>query len=242
MAEPGGGGAGWPPLLAAASGRRSAGLRRIFFAGASALAYGRLAWLYEAVAWLFSNGEWHLWRRQALVVLRAVRDATAARILEVGCGSGALLVELAAVGSGGVIGLDPSRPLLRAAQRRLRRAGLARAWCVCGEAQSAPLADASLDAIILTFPTAYVFDLRVWQEFARLLAPDGCVIWVDSGEVFRPNPIARALQAVLSPDPAVQRLMEAMPAHLHPLGLDAAWQTHTLAHSRIAVLLARRTG
>ena len=43
-------------------------LRRSLFILASWLAYGLLTPLYEAAAWLFSNGEWHTWRRQAVVL------------------------------------------------------------------------------------------------------------------------------------------------------------------------------
>ena len=87
--------------------------------------------------------------------------------------------------------------------------------------------------------TAFVFDLRTWQEFRRVLAPGGCVIWVDGGEVFRPNLLARLLQALLTPHPAAQRLMLAMPGRLTDLGFTAAWRTHELTASRVSMLIAR---
>ncbi|MBK9230708.1 MAG: class I SAM-dependent methyltransferase [Anaerolineae bacterium] len=246
-------------------------LRRSLFILASWLAYGLLTPLYEAAAWLFSNGEWHTWRRQAMVMLAGQATATGVRpaILEVGCGTGALLAELAAEGSL-VVGLDRSAQMLDVAVRRLRQGGLAaeRATInlgaddhvhrhglssnsemrsaqgapvipVQGLAQAIPLPAASVDGIILTFPTAFVFDLRAWQEFRRLLAPGGRVIWVDGGEVFRPNLLARLLQALLTPDPAAQRLMLAMPGRLTDLGFTAAWHTHELTASRVSILIAQ---
>lgn len=246
-------------------------LRRSLFILASWLAYGLLTPLYEAAAWLFSNGEWHTWRRQAVVMLAGQATATGVRpaILEVGCGTGALLAELAAEGSL-VVGLDRSAPMLDAAVRRLRQGGLAaeRATInlgaddhvhryglssnsemrsaqgapvipVQGLAQAIPLPASSVDGIILTFPTAFVFDLRTWQEFRRVLAPGGCVIWVDGGEVFRPNLLARLLQALLTPDPAAQRMMLAMPGRLTDLGFTAAWRTHELTASRVSILIAQ---
>lgn len=220
--------------------RRGVRLKRLGFQLASSLAYGWLAPLYEAVAQLFSNGEWHTWRRQAIVALRARVGLpnVQPRILEVGCGTGALLAEASAAGSA-VIGLDRSAPMLRAAAQRLRRGGLTSVLLVQGMAQAIPLAACSVDCIILTFPTAYVFDLRTWQEFRRLLAPGGWVIWVDGGEIDHPNLIARLLQALLSPDLAAQRLMLAMPAQVRSVGFAAGWQTHELPSGRVSILTAQ---
>jgi SAM-dependent methyltransferase len=215
-------------------------LKRLGFQLASSLAYGWLAPLYEAVARLFSNGEWHTWRRQAVVVLAARTALTGVqpRILEVGCGTGALLIEMTVAGSS-VIGLDRSAPMLRAAAQRLRREGSPPVILVQGMAQAVPLPAHSVDCIVLTFPTAYVFDLRTWQEFHRLLTPGGWVIWVDGGEIDRPNLIARLLQALLSPDLDAQRLMLAMPAHVRGLGFAASWQTHELPSGRVSILTAQ---
>ena len=180
-------------------------LRRSLFILASWLAYGLLTPLYEAAAWLFSNGEWHTWRRQAVVMLAGQATATGVRprILEVGCGTGALLAELSAAGSL-VVGLDRSASMLHAAARRLRQGGLtaeratinlgaddhvhrhglssnsemrsaqgAPVIPVQGLAQAIPLPAASMDCIILTFPTAFVFDLRnvpmVIQAISQIL-------------------------------------------------------------------------
>lgn len=215
-------------------------LKRLVFQWASSLAYGLLAPLYETVAQLFSNGQWHTWRRQAIVALRARTALTGVqlRILEMGCGAGALLIELTAVGSP-VIGLDRSAPMLRAAAQRLRRDGSPPVILVQGMAQAVPLPAHSVDCIILTFPTAYVFDLRTWQEFHRLLAPGGWVIWVDGGEVDRPGLIARLLQALLSPGLAAQRLMLAMPAHVRDIGFAASWQTQELPSGRVSIFTAQ---
>ena len=214
-------------------------IKSAFFQLASWLAYGLLASLYERVAAIFSNGEWGRWRQQAIVALHEQMGRARPRILEVGCGTGALLAELSDVGSL-VMGLDRSPQMLQAAARRLRGTRFARVMRVQGMAQAVPLPAGSVDCIVLTFPTAYIFERRTWQEFGRLLAPDGCVIWVDSGQVYRPNLVARLLQAVLAPDLATERLMLAMPARLHDLGFAAGWQTRELASSRISVLIAHR--
>lgn len=215
-------------------------LKRLVFQLASSLAYGWLAPLYEVVAQLFSNGQWHTWRRQAIVALRAQTALTGVqpRLLEVGCGTGALLAEASAAGRA-VIGLDRSAPMLRAAVQRLRRGGLTSVLLVQGMAQAIPLPACSVDCIILTFPTAYIFDLRTWQEFGRVLAPGGWVIWVDGGEIDHPGLIARLLQALLSPDLAAQRLMRAMPAQVRGLGFAASWQTRELPSGRVSILTAQ---
>lgn len=214
------------PLEAGALGptvsvRRGVRLKRLVFQWASSLAYGWLAPLYETVAaGPLSNGQWHTWRRQAIVALRARAALTGVqlRILEMGCGAGASLIELDSRGSP-VIGLDCC---CRCRGRRAgRRGGLTSVLLVQGMAQAVPLPAGSVDCIVLTFPTAYVFDLRTWQEFRRLLALRGWVIWVDGGEIDRPNLIACLLGRPCSRRTWMRSAsMLVMPAQVRSLGFS----------------------
>lgn len=214
-------------------------LRVILFRLASWLAYGALVPLYERVAWLYSDGEWHTWRRQALVpVAEMVHGAAAvgrrAQVLEVGCGTGALLAELVHLPCA-VVGLDRSSAMLAATRRR---AG-GKVALVQARSEALPLAASHLDAIVLTFPTNYAYAAATWQEFARVLAPGGQVVWVDAGELRAPSPGARVLQGLLLPSAALAGVTDRIARRLSDLGFGIELQIVELAHSRVRVLRAR---
>lgn len=143
------------------------------------LLYNELAWLYDPVSWLASMGLWRRWQRTALAFL----PSPDARVLELGSGPGHLLVELAARGYR-VAGLDQSEAMVRLASRRL---GLLfggapsprRVLLIRGRASALPLARASFDAAVATFPTTYVGDPAFLHCLARVLRPGGRLIVVE---------------------------------------------------------------
>lgn len=140
---------------------------------AAAQLYGRLAWAYDAVSWLVSLGRWSRWRRQAL-------DHVQGRVLELGFGTGDLLLEMARCGLE-VVGLDPSAAMHRIAARKLAREGLSTPR-VQAVAQAMPFPDGSFDTVVATFPSEYIADLATWREVARLLRPSpGGGRWVVVG-------------------------------------------------------------
>lgn len=215
-------------------------VRGLLFRLASWLAYGALVPLYEWVAELYSDGEWHTWRHQARVALNETLQTAAdagrrARILEVGCGTGALLVELAHL-PGELVGLDRSPAMLGAARRRTRGVVM----LLEGRAEALPLTAGSVAAIVLTFPTAYAYAAATWLEFARVLAPGGQVIWVDAGELRAPSRVARLLQALLLPGAALTGYVDRMSRQLSDFGFTYELQTVELPRSRVRVLQARR--
>ena len=67
-----------------------------------------------------------------------------------------------------VCGLEPSPAMHRVTARKMRRRGV-RAPCVRGYAQALPFADASLDAVVATFPAGYILSPATWREAARVL-------------------------------------------------------------------------
>jgi ubiquinone/menaquinone biosynthesis C-methylase UbiE len=125
-------------------------------------------------------------RRQALVPLRAALQraggASAARLLDIGCGTGAFLREakrnhprLA------VTGLDLSAPYLELAQRRL--ADWSRVTMVEGAAEAMPFADAEFDVvtcIYLFHELPATVRRAVVGEIRRVLKPGGTLIFMDS--------------------------------------------------------------
>lgn len=123
--------------------------------------YNELAWAYDPVSWLVSLGQWDSWRKFALDYL------VGTSILEIGFGTGELLVEMRRRKLE-VIGLDPSAAMQRQATKKLRQAGI-RLPLVGGAAQHMPFPDRTFDTIISTFPAGYIFDPATWREVARLL-------------------------------------------------------------------------
>jgi SAM-dependent methyltransferase len=94
------------------------------------------------------------------------------RALDVGCGSGALLAELARrLGAENVAGIDPSEPFVAAARARVPGARV-----VVGPAEALPFADGEFDAacsqLVVNFLTDPVQGLR---EMARVTRSGGIV-------------------------------------------------------------------
>ena len=100
-------------------------------------------------------------------------------ILEIGCGTGHCLVELAqAVGpEGKVYGIDISPEMISLTDQLLEKSGVAdRAQLTCGDAEQMPYEDESLDAIFTSF-TLELFDTpeipKVLAECKRVLKSGG---------------------------------------------------------------------
>jgi len=124
-------------------------------------------------------------RRQALVPLRAaVRQAGAgqARLLDIGCGTGAFLREVKRNHPRlAVTGIDLSAPYLTVARRRLGAWSRVRFVAAAGEAM--PFADAAFDAatcVYLFHELPASVRRAVVAEIGRVLKPGGTLILVDS--------------------------------------------------------------
>ncbi len=158
--------------------------RRIVVLGFRLL-YHELAWSYDLVSWLASRGLWRRWQRVALAYV-----PVGGRFLEVGFGPGHLLLDLVqgpvqgqpdpqaglgvqqpSVGRQ-VFGLDLSPSMLRLARRRLARHALP-VPLVRGRAQALPFASGAFDAVIVTFPTPFVYEPAWIRDLVRVLHGGG---------------------------------------------------------------------
>ena len=108
-----------------------------------------------------------------------VADANG-RVLEVGVGSGLNFphydkrVEI-------VFGIDPSPRLLAIARRRAAGAGV-RAEFLQGSAAAIPLADNTIDTVIMTWTLCSIPDpLAALREIRRVLKPHGQLLFVEHG-------------------------------------------------------------
>ncbi len=130
--------------------------------------YNELAWAYDPVSWLVSLGRWSHWRRQTLAHVQGPR------VLEIGFGTGELLIEMARRGWQAV-GLERSPAMQRVTARKVRRRSVS-APRLLADAAAMPFAGGCLDAIVCTFPAAYILSALTWQEAARILRPGGRLI------------------------------------------------------------------
>ncbi len=127
--------------------------------------YNEFAWTYDVVSWLVSFGQWDRWRKTALDY------AVGQRILEVGFGTGELLVEMAQRGMH-ACGIDLSPAMHRITARKMAQRGI-QSPRVRALVQRAPFADESFDTIVATFPAEYIASPATLHEVARLLrGPD----------------------------------------------------------------------
>jgi SAM-dependent methyltransferase len=128
--------------------------------------------LYWLASTLPFAGQWRKWQR--LVIPRLVGN----RVLEIGCGIGTLLLDMALAGYT-CSAIERSTQMLAATRARLRRHGLVDSISLRqGLAQELPYADASFESVVSTFPTDYIFDPLTLSQIERVLTPDGRLIVV----------------------------------------------------------------
>jgi ubiquinone/menaquinone biosynthesis C-methylase UbiE len=126
------------------------------------------------------SAEWHrrfiqqaAWTRQLRAYLfERVSLARARRVLDVGCGTGALLEELPQHASAETVGIDLDFHHLRFAKHRLPAV-----HALAGDALSLPFQTASFDVSLCHFVLLWVREPQVaLREFRRVTRPGGAVI------------------------------------------------------------------
>ena len=175
---------------------------------------------------------------------RLVREAVAAqpgeRIVDVGCGPGYYVAELAEqVGPGGAVtGVDQSDAMLAVARGRCE--GLGNVSFVTGDATRLPVDDASFDAAVSVQVMEYVPDVAAaLAELRRVLTPGGRVVLWDvdwrtvSWHSEDPERMARVLAAW-----DMHLMHPALPRRLGPLLRDAGFEDvrmegHTFASNEM---------
>lgn len=134
--------------------------------------YNRLAFTYDLISTIVSRGEWRAWIRAAIPFIRPPK------VLEIAFGTGNLLVDLKESGYA-PMGVDLSPYMIQISQLKFRErcisVPIARA-----RVQQLPFPSAHFSSIVMTFPPGFVADVRAIREIRRVLADDGCLIWVDA--------------------------------------------------------------
>jgi len=109
------------------------------------------------------------------LIMELVGSPAGLRILDVGCGDGALATALAGRGAD-VTGVDADPHMLAAARARAEAMGLAVAF-VEGDIHALPFPDASIDAVVAVTILCFVPDAHhAVREMARVLKPGGRMV------------------------------------------------------------------
>ena len=108
-----------------------------------------------------------------------IAGAAQGRVLEIGIGSGRNL-RLYAPQVERILGLDPSPQLL--ARARDRAGADPRVELLTGSAEQIPLADRSIDTIVMTFVACSIPEVETaFSEMRRVLKPTGRLLFVEHG-------------------------------------------------------------
>jgi ubiquinone/menaquinone biosynthesis C-methylase UbiE len=158
------------------------------------------------------------------------------RAVDVGCGSGALVAELAArLGAEQVSGVDTSEPFVEAARARVPGARI-----VVGSAESLPFADGEFDVTLSQLVVNFLSDAEQGlREMSRVTRGGGVVagcVWDYGGGMTMLRTFWDAAEA-LDPDGAGPLIEAHTMRFSRPDDLEALWRTARLQRVEIAPLV-----
>ncbi len=158
--------------------------------------FGRVAPRYDLLNHLLSLNVDRYWRARAARRLRAILRRPGARVLDICCGTGDLVLALERERGAPVMGSDFCRPMLESARAKIARAGL-RSALFEADALRLPLAAHSLDLITAAFGFRNLVNYRDGlAEMLRVLKPGGVAAILEFSTP--PNPLFRRLYGCYS--------------------------------------------
>ena len=135
--------------------------------------FGRVARRYDLANHLLSFNIDRYWRAHTVRKVRHILADPAARVLDICCGTGDLVLALERARRAPVLGSDFCHPMLVAAHAKIARTQ-ARAPLFEADALRLPLADASLNLITVAFGFRNLANYEAGlREMRRLLRPGG---------------------------------------------------------------------
>ena len=144
--------------------------------------FGRVAHRYDLANHLLSANIDRLWRARTVARVRDILRRPGARVMDLACGTGDLLVALERDAHRALLGSDFCHPMLAGAKSKLARLGL-KSTLVEADALALPLPDASLDLITIAFGFRNLANYEAGlREFARVLKPGGQIGILDFSE------------------------------------------------------------
>jgi ubiquinone/menaquinone biosynthesis C-methylase UbiE len=136
----------------------------------------KAATTYDAAADHFDDVPLGFWARIGGLTIERLRLRPGARVLDVGCGSGASAIPAAqAVGSRGkVIGVDLAERLLALGRRKAETLGLSNIEFRAADMERLGYADGEFDAVVSVFSIFFVPDIvGQARELWRMVRPGG---------------------------------------------------------------------
>ncbi|MGA7409398.1 MAG: bifunctional demethylmenaquinone methyltransferase/2-methoxy-6-polyprenyl-1,4-benzoquinol methylase UbiE [Bryobacteraceae bacterium] len=114
-----------------------------------------------------------LWRRRLLRTVRPILDKPGAKLLDLCCGTGDVLLELQQATENAVLGADFCHPMLVTAREKIGRRNLP-SLVFEGDALTLPLRDESLDLLTIAFGFRNLANYEAGlNELRRVLKPAG---------------------------------------------------------------------
>jgi ubiquinone/menaquinone biosynthesis C-methylase UbiE len=136
-------------------------------------------------------------QKQLLPFREHVVGAAEGRVLEIGIGSG-LNFQLFGCAVNSVIGLEPSRELLRMASPRASAAERAPISLLGASAEAIPIESGSIDTVVMTWTLCTIPNAAcALAEMRRVLKPGGALLFVEHGRA--PEPTVARWQDRLDP-------------------------------------------
>jgi demethylmenaquinone methyltransferase / 2-methoxy-6-polyprenyl-1,4-benzoquinol methylase len=137
--------------------------------------FGRVAPRYDVANHLLSANVDRYWRSHTVAQVRDILKRPEARVLDLACGTGDLLIALEREAGRGLFGSDFCHPMLTAASTKLRHDRL-RSVLVESDALALPFPDASLDLITIAFGYRNLANYHAGLvEMRRVLRPGGAL-------------------------------------------------------------------
>jgi demethylmenaquinone methyltransferase/2-methoxy-6-polyprenyl-1,4-benzoquinol methylase len=137
--------------------------------------FGRVAHRYDLANHLLSANVDRYWRNHTVARVRDILHRPAARVLDLACGTGDLLIALERDVGRGLLGSDFCHPMLLGAKTKLRRHRL-QSVIFESDALALPFPDAGLDLITIAFGYRNLANYRAGLvEMRRVLRPGGAL-------------------------------------------------------------------
>jgi demethylmenaquinone methyltransferase/2-methoxy-6-polyprenyl-1,4-benzoquinol methylase len=164
--------------------------------------FSRVAGRYDLLNHLLSLNIDRYWRVRTVRRLRGILHRAGARVLDICCGTGDLLLALESERGAAVMGSDFCHPMLVAAGRKMARRK-SQSALVEADALALPFPDGSLDLITAAFGFRNLANYeKGLTEIRRALKPDGAVAILEfsrpTNSAFAESP-AKAGFVLLSP-------------------------------------------
>lgn len=153
--------------------------------------FGRVARRYDLANHLLSFNLDRYWRARTVARVRSILRRPGANVLDLCCGTGDLLLALAADRGGPVWGSDFCHPMLTAAVDKISRRGLD-SRVFESDALQIPARDGSFDLVTVAFGFRNLANYRRGlDEMRRVLRPGGLAAILEFSQP--PNPLFAAL-------------------------------------------------